>query len=150
MKALSLWQPWASLMASGLKTIETRHWPTHYRGLLAIHAAKRPVGWRERGLLDEWAEEAYISYVIAGSDFPLGAIVALVELYSCTPAVQLAETGLSDSELEFGNFSDDRWAWITRNPQAINPPIPYRGRQGIFNIPNSVLMAVEQTKEVGG
>lgn len=41
MKALTLWQPWASLIAVGAKTIETRGWATNYRGPLAIHAAKR-------------------------------------------------------------------------------------------------------------
>ena len=40
MKALSLTQPWASLVADGRKTTETRSWLTHYRGPLAIHATK--------------------------------------------------------------------------------------------------------------
>ena len=40
MKALTLTQPWASLVAIGAKRIETRSWSTPYRGLLAIHAAK--------------------------------------------------------------------------------------------------------------
>jgi hypothetical protein len=48
MKALTLWQPWASLMAHGLKTIETRpvtaFWAKNFRGSLAIHAAKN---WNE-------------------------------------------------------------------------------------------------------
>lgn len=44
MTALSLWQPWASLIAHGAKTIETRGWATHYRGPLAIHAAKTTKG----------------------------------------------------------------------------------------------------------
>jgi hypothetical protein len=39
MKALTLWQPWATLIANGTKTIETRSWSTSYRGPLAIHAA---------------------------------------------------------------------------------------------------------------
>lgn len=38
---LSLWQPWASLCAVSAKQIETRSWPTGYRGWLAIHAAKK-------------------------------------------------------------------------------------------------------------
>ena len=41
MKALSLWQPWASLIAAGVKRFETRHWETRHRGPIAIHAAKR-------------------------------------------------------------------------------------------------------------
>ena len=40
MKALSITQPWATLIAIGAKTIETRSWSTLYRGDLAIHAAK--------------------------------------------------------------------------------------------------------------
>ena len=36
-----MWQPWASLIAIGAKQIETRHWPTKYRGPIAIHTAKR-------------------------------------------------------------------------------------------------------------
>lgn len=40
MKCLSLWQPWASLIAIGAKQVETRSWRTKYRGPIAIHAAK--------------------------------------------------------------------------------------------------------------
>lgn len=41
MKALSLWQPWATLMAYGLKRVETRSWAIRHRGPLLIHAAKK-------------------------------------------------------------------------------------------------------------
>ena len=43
MKVLTLHQPYASLIALGLKTIETRSWSTKYRGPLAVHAAARRV-----------------------------------------------------------------------------------------------------------
>ena len=43
MKALTIWQPWASLLVSGQKKYETRSWATTYRGPIAIHAAMRPV-----------------------------------------------------------------------------------------------------------
>jgi len=48
MKALSLWQPWAEMIfrtdddGVALKPDETRSWPTHVRGRIAIHAAKKP------------------------------------------------------------------------------------------------------------
>ena len=47
MKALTLTQPWATLVAMGAKRIETRSWTTNYRGPLAIHAGKGPstIGW---------------------------------------------------------------------------------------------------------
>ena len=38
MKALTIQQPWASVITMGVKTIETRSWSTKYRGPLAIHA----------------------------------------------------------------------------------------------------------------
>ena len=46
-RIISLWQPWASLIALNLKQYETRSWGAPYRGKLAIHAAKRPIdsGW---------------------------------------------------------------------------------------------------------
>lgn len=44
MKALTLHEPYASLIAAGIKTIETRGWSTKYRGPLAIHAAARKFG----------------------------------------------------------------------------------------------------------
>ena len=47
--ALSLKQPWATLLVHGLKTIEIRRWPTARRGLVLIHAARvpdhRPEAW---------------------------------------------------------------------------------------------------------
>ena len=43
MKAITIWQPWAFLLAMGAKQYETRSWETAYRGPIAIHAAKRPV-----------------------------------------------------------------------------------------------------------
>lgn len=41
LRAITLHQPWATLVALGVKTIETRSWPTKYRGRILIHAAKR-------------------------------------------------------------------------------------------------------------
>lgn len=37
---LTVQQPWAELIASGIKLVENRCWSTDYRGPLAIHAAK--------------------------------------------------------------------------------------------------------------
>ncbi|RZJ91586.1 MAG: ASCH domain-containing protein, partial [Chryseobacterium sp.] len=42
MKSLSIKQPWASLIASGIKDIENRTWATKYRGRIYIHASGKP------------------------------------------------------------------------------------------------------------
>ena len=43
-KAITIYQPWASLKACGAKKFETRGWATNYRGPIAIHAAKQYFG----------------------------------------------------------------------------------------------------------
>lgn len=42
MKAISVKQPWANLIARGEKTIETRTWHTPYRGKILIVSSKTP------------------------------------------------------------------------------------------------------------
>lgn len=130
LKTLSLWQPWASLIAAGVKQDETRHWFTPWRGPLAIHASKRldlagapdalcdaalGLGWRHGGL-------------------PSGAIVAVAELADVLPADLVAATGrLTRANLAAGNFAPGRFAWRLANVRALRRPIPGVGRQGLFN-----------------
>lgn len=105
MKALTLRQPWASLVALGVKTIETRSWSTKYRGPLAIHAgAKRPptvwLGPNDDlppaidriGMPWEGTEgdDYYGSWRWAG---PLGAVVATCTLVDVVPIVDRGKDG---------------------------------------------------------
>ena len=91
MKALTLHQPWASLIAVGVKTIETRSWSTKHRGPIAIHAGARPP---EIGLrLGKWRTliaENEPCIQIPGNfahPMPLGAVVATAVLVDCVPIV---------------------------------------------------------------
>lgn len=86
MKALSLRQPWASLVALGVKTVETRSWSTSYRGPLAIHAATRHFDIRDLAalitgeVLDRWCDAGLVS-VGGGRDLiPKGKVVATCTL----------------------------------------------------------------------
>src|SRR4051794_27044458 len=94
MKALTLTQPWASLVAIGAKKIETRSWPTRYRGLLAIHAAARGMrAARQTATAPPFSnallKAAYNPWPHPyGADLvelPLGAVVAIVRLVHCLP-----------------------------------------------------------------
>lgn len=110
MKALTLRQPWASLVALGVKTIETRGWSTSYRGPLAIHAAATVTGLRsiEFDYEDGWAvgqldgdeRRSYCWQRIDGEmrvqlydngdgphPLPLGAVVATCTLVDVVPIV---------------------------------------------------------------
>lgn len=86
MKAISLWQPWASLIALGIKRIETRGWPTAYRGPLLIHAAKRCDIDRYHALVErfpEIREGIYDRFPGAAEALPLGALVAVTTVVDC-------------------------------------------------------------------
>jgi hypothetical protein len=116
MKALSLWQPWAQLIVTGEKRVETRGWPTKICGEIAIHAAKRKP--------DETLHFA---------DLPLGAVVGTVEIMDCVPIEELYGSQY-DTELErsYGDWARGRYGWILRNPKRLEAPIPAAGHQGFW------------------
>lgn len=123
MKCLSLWEPWATLMAEGTKKIETRSWGTSYRGWLAIHAAKRydvEAFWRLR----------MVKGCPSCPPKTLGKIVCIVYLFDCEKVSPLRK--FSTVEQQCGDLSLGRWAWMTRSLVRLNAPIPMRGRQGLF------------------
>ena len=146
MKAISLWQPWASAIALGLKTIEKRGHLTHYRGPLAIHAAQKKSG----DLKDAFAYEFLFDFRAVGVssfvELPLGAIVAVCDLVDCVPTEEFVEweegkpgrviTGL---ERQFGNYEVGRFAWVLANVRKLETPVPFKGRQGFFNVEDSLL-----------
>lgn len=135
MKALSLWQPWASAMAYGWKRIETRHWSTSYRGPLAIHAAKRWT-WEER---DEWECARRDNPELRLPDRPpLGAVVAVCRLVDIRPT-ELLRGRINGQECRWGDYSDRRFGWIFEDIRALPEPIPFRGAQGFFDIPYDLL-----------
>jgi len=108
-KALSVRQPWASLIAEGTKTIELRTWRTSYRGPLLICASKYK---KSRG--------------------PKGVAVAIVDLVD----VRLATS--DDTVAACCTPLLQHYAWILSNSQ-ITPPIPITGRLSIFDVKFSLV-----------
>ncbi|CAN5534034.1 hypothetical protein BH09PSE4_BH09PSE4_22860 [soil metagenome] len=121
-------------MALGLKRIETRHWSTAYRGPLAIHAAKR------------WTADEREFHAIAHEDgllpaeLPLGAIVAVAQLIAVRPTEILLREGVSPEEQEWGNYGPGRFGWVCADIRALANPVPFRGAQGMFDVPDEVLV----------
>lgn len=146
MKAISLWEPWASLIRCGAKTIETRSWITYYRGPIAIHAAKRCVRWEIADLLDEddWQSGlAPLAHddsmgVVHVDDLAFGCIVAICNLHCCVPTEQIGDHVI-DREGHFGNYMPGRFAWCCTAVRALREPLPYKGRQGLFNIADTLI-----------
>jgi hypothetical protein len=123
MKALTLWQPWASLVAAGRKSIETRGWSTRYRGNLLIHAAKES----RRGSEDVLS----LTGVSLPRPLPRGKVVAFAVLDDCREGF-IPEDPL---ERHFGHYGPGRWAWILRGVIPLERPIPWAGAQGLWEVP---------------
>jgi hypothetical protein len=95
--ALSVKQPWAALLALGLKTIEVRRWPTARRGRILIHAARvpdeRPEAWAH--VPAEWLETAQL----------LGGIVGAGDLTDCAAYRTIEEFQADQSR----HLNDPSW-----------------------------------------
>src|SRR5512135_2242784 len=147
MKALTLTQPWATLVALGLKRIETRSWATSYRGLLAIHAAQRFPKEARAFTVDPVCYEAV--RLASGSNplvtgYPLGVVLATCRLVDCVHTEEFnrnrvlrlygwdSETAFEMNERErlFGNYEPGRWAWLLTDVKRLAAPIPAKGALG--------------------
>lgn len=106
MKAISLYQPFASYIADGRKTIETRNWYTGYRGDILIASTRKPV--------------------IKG--MPCGFALCIAELYDCK-MMKYADADRACCPWRYG-----AWSWFLRNIRRISPPFMVRGRQGIYEV----------------
>jgi hypothetical protein len=129
MKAISMWEPWASLVACGAKQYETRSWSTGYRGLIAIHAAKRWQGEQKRARDVFMRNFPELVDVLAVP--PLGCIVAVCELVDVIPT-DVVRSSLTPKERLFGDYSPGRYAWELKVIRTPPEPIPYKGAQGIW------------------
>lgn len=140
MKAISLWEPWGTAIARGLKCNETRGFSTHYRGPLAIHCAKTTVAALEIWKCGEGKplREALATVGVHSiADLAFGKIVAVCELGVC---VRVGETpSLRSLERLFGNYEPGRFVWMLRDIRALKVPVPFRGRQGFFEVPDDVI-----------
>jgi len=135
MKAITLWQPWATLVAIGAKRLETRSWSTDFRGPLVIHAAKK----RDADLNEMCVSNPRFAYTLKDFrdsrghfGFPLGCALCVVDLIDVIPLGSLAAPLFSRQERAFGDFSAGRYAWKLDDVRPFPEPIPWRGAQGLW------------------
>lgn len=139
MRAISLWQPWASLVALGEKHIETRSWPTGYRGPIAIHASKKwtpdLIAICSNPKFLAILEEAGLPY--PGS-LPRGVILATAQLVDVVQFQDAAHVATlirdhgAPREASFGDFSRGRYGWTFEQVEMLAHPAPARGQQGVW------------------
>ena len=149
MYAITLRQPWATLIALGIKTVETRSWPAPERLLgqvIAVHAGKRVV--RRPGdrieqelrarLGEEWSRAIPAGAVVATATLAGMAQVEYVDLPSGHAVHDIGtETGCAVGAARtridpWGDFSARRWLWFLTDVAALSVPIPAVGRQSFW------------------
>lgn len=123
--AISLWEPYGTLIKVGAKQYETRHWRTGYRGPLVICTAKK----RDREILESYKalRPDFFRYGVKMEPCRFGVALCLVDLVDCIPA-----EFIGDDERRFGNFAPGRFAWLLENVRPFAKPIPVRGHQGLW------------------
>ena len=140
MKAITIWQPWASWIAWGRKTIETR---THGRfeflmgQRVGIHAGKK---------FDEEAIEMAAYYrpeiveeherQLAAGGYPAGVLLCTAYVYDVASVLECEGTeALCDTTCAYGLYLD--------KIKPFDPPVPMRGYQGAWELPREVAWAIE-------
>lgn len=116
MKALTVLQPYAEMIATGEKWIENRTWATAYRGQLVIHAGAG------KSMLER-PEHVKL--------FTFGAVVAVVTMIAC-----VHKTKLSREQLEH-EHAHGPWCWVFADVRRVGP-IPYKGAQGLWVYPGTL------------
>lgn len=155
-RCLSLHQPFATLLAVGEKTLETRGWQTRFRGPLFVHAS------RQRAELAV-CERPTIAAALARhgyyrpSDLPQSCVLATARVVDCHPVefrgfietpdgrttVPTVRIGGRDivvpyHEQSFGDFRPGRWAWRLEGVMCLETPVDCPGRQGLW-VPSAEL-----------
>ena len=143
MKAITLHQPWASLISFGAKHIETRSWYSPYRGPLAIHAGR--VSDRETTLMvlnDPLVSDYLNRNAIEWWNFPTGSIVAVVNMVDCRPTEDLIHN-IDDLEFACGNFSRRRFGFVFEDIELVDPDVRCRGWQKLWNVPEQIVERIK-------
>lgn len=136
MKAITLTQPWATFVAHGIKTIETRSWSTAYRGWLAIHAAKGFPEWAKNLCVEKPFDFFLKRLGYTVETLPTGCVLAKANLIDCIRFTVGYEP--PGHESEFGDFTIGRYGFIFAAIKRFEKPIPATGALNLWdwNIPD--------------
>ena len=138
MKVITIWQPYATLLITDIKKYETRSWKTKHRGLIGIHAAKKPIKAVAK-LLPEDVKRTInnacrkYQHEHGKHDFSTGAIIGTAELMDCHIIDEAFIQTLTEEEKAMGDFTPGRYAWefMSKSEDLYVPEII--GGQGLWN-----------------
>jgi hypothetical protein len=146
LKAISLWEPYASLISIGAKVNETRPRRTNHRGDICIHAAQKTVDGIEPEVLYAFRNRG------ERMTWQFGCIVAVVDLWDDQPSENFILSNLPkgdfqicEEEWSLGNYAPGRRIYRTRNLRRLKTPIPCKGFQCVgWTVPPEVEKLVRE------
>lgn len=132
MKTLSAKQPWAWALFHG-KPVENRSWATTYRGPLLIHASKTFDHAGYRWILDN-RKKLYLTVpdIPSPDQFVFGAVIGKVNMVDCV-----------SSHVSSWYFPGC-WGHVYKDQQLFKKPIPYKGVQKYFNVPDELIIKFKE------
>lgn len=123
MKVLTLKQPWATLVAEGIKKYEFRSWKTKYRGKLLIHAGAG-VDKKELKRFEK-----------LNLDYPSKRILAEVELEDCLKIdEELNNKIIAENNIAYGSKKREGYAWKLTNIKKVKYDKAVNGKLGLWNL----------------
>lgn len=130
--ALSLTQPWATLVLRGGKRNETRSWRTAHRGWLAIHATRGMAGMPAAAIQQVQAHPVYRTLLgdLPAAQLPRGVVLGVVWLADVLPVSP--EHLPTEPERSLGLYLPGRYIWRLGEVWALPAPVPARGRPGLW------------------
>ncbi len=136
MMVISLWQPYASLIFAKVKNYETRsfRFPEKYRGQqIAIHATAK---FTPADMIGPQLHELCVSLFgeFYRKTLPRTAILGTVVLKACHDT-EMHASHVSSRERLVGDWSPERFAWELDVPRRLDMPIPAKGKQGWWKVP---------------
>lgn len=157
MKAITLIQPYATLIMLGFKKLETRSWSTRHRGPLAIHAGLGMPGWARKVC----EENHHIRLILdeQGLTFdtlPRGGILGLCDVKGM---LQIQEPGtgiklgqvdpatLQPVEVACGDYTPNRWAWQLQRHRPLAEPVACSGALSAWEVPADIAQRVEEAEK---
>lgn len=136
--AITIWQPWATLIAMGKKKYETRDWDSGYYGSLVIHAASKKVDFDAVKLIALALKDPSILDL----EYPIGCVVAVVDLIDTIHMDTEFIASQSEKEIAQGLWKPGRFAWKFGRVQK-TAHIPAKGQKGLWEPGKEIISKIQ-------
>lgn len=145
LKVISIWNPYASLLAHGHKLIETRGFPAP-KSLIGTRigiASTKTIKQEQR---DAFKDPVFARYYFETNlprqieELPNGFLLGTVLLHSCDEITEEDIEDVTEEEQVYGWWKLGRYAWRCRDPQPLAQPVPVRGAQGIWTLRDATVI----------